>query len=564
MPRDPDGLKVASKWADGQVADRADPPDALRASGFPESYGPGGTDTVMRLRINQILAELSGHGVEFNTAGFMDWDAGRNYPANAHTWGGRQLWRATVATGPDHSNATDPSAAGQVIWVPFTADSTGDQVPDLDIDIFKLSKWAAEGEMNRAELGNLRISGWPATYSPVDGETPRRLRLNQIFAELSALGMDVRDYGGILPWSAEANYRASAGCSRGSLLYESAVATGPNSGNVTDPLTPGQAVWVRIIGRISEPAAPVMRATAGVNQVIAEWDAPDDNGDSITGYRLQWKSGVQAYSVVLQRMTSSLSQTISGLANGTVYTFRVFATNGQGEGPASAEVTAAPRAEVPGIPRNVTATARSRGALVGWGEPPANGSTIIGYRVQWRKDNEAFSTINEQAVTGTSVTITGLDNGDTYFFRVVATNAIGDGAWSDGLASTVPFASPPGRTVSPRASQRDGALATSWTAPNDGGSDITEYLLEWRKSTEAYSPATQQVVSGTSFRVGSLENGTEYTLRVSARNIEGYGPVSVEFTGTPQPASIHLNGRSQAWGWVWSEISEGTARYAGR
>ena len=69
--------------------------------------------------------------------------------------------------------------------------------------------------------------------------------------------------------------------------------------------------------------------------------------------------------------------------------------------------------------------------------PDNNGAAISDYDVQYRQGSAGgFSTWNHVG-TGTSVTITGLTNGQEYQLQVRAENSKGDGAWS-ALASGTP------------------------------------------------------------------------------------------------------------------------------
>jgi hypothetical protein len=80
------------------------------------------------------------------------------------------------------------------------------------------------------------------------------------------------------------------------------------------------------------PAAPTnVSATAGNASVTLTWTAPSNNGGSaITGYVITPLSG-SAVSV-----GNVTSDTVSGLTNGTIYTFTVAAINTVGIGPSSA------------------------------------------------------------------------------------------------------------------------------------------------------------------------------------------------------------------------------------
>ena len=81
-------------------------------------------------------------------------------------------------------------------------------------------------------------------------------------------------------------------------------------------------------------------------ELDVSWSATaSDGGAEVTGYRVQWKSGAEAYdgseASVRQAVLGggAASHTITGLANGTAYAVRVLAVNAAGAG-AAAEATA--------------------------------------------------------------------------------------------------------------------------------------------------------------------------------------------------------------------------------
>jgi len=101
------------------------------------------------------------------------------------------------------------------------------------------------------------------------------------------------------------------------------------------------------------PGAPTGLSGAGGNgQVALTWTAPSSNGgNSITGYVVEYTpSGGAAQTVSTGSATASY--TVTGLTNGTAYTFRVAAVNAIGTGAyssASAAVTPAGAFTPPGI-----------------------------------------------------------------------------------------------------------------------------------------------------------------------------------------------------------------------
>jgi large repetitive protein len=134
--------------------------------------------------------------------------------------------------------------------------------------------------------------------------------------------------------------------------------------------------------------------------------------------------------------STATTQVISGLTNGTAYTFKVAAHNGNGLGYSSA-ATLPIAVGAPLAPTGVTATAGAGSATVTW-TPPAsdNGSAITGYVVRALVGTTAVKTVSVPAVTQT--TISGLSKGTSYTFTVAAKNANGTGPASSASNAVIP------------------------------------------------------------------------------------------------------------------------------
>ncbi len=315
----------------------------------------------------------------------------------------------------------------------------------------------------------------------------------------------------------------------------------------------------------SDPSAPVVpsttpdaptitSATAGNGQITVAWTAPSFNGGSaVTGYRATaYDSGLNVISTCTT--SGALTCVITGLTNGTTYTVSVQAINVNGSGTASTTLSATPSTK-PTAPVNVTAIPSNGAAIVSWTVPSSDGgSPILSYTVTAYSGVNAMTTCTTPDGTTLTCTVTGLSNGTPYTFKVVATNANGSSPAS--LASS-PATTPTGNPGAPTAVQSiagNGQLTASWTAPvATGGSPITFYTATAYNGN--VSAATCQTSDGSTLTcvITGLSNGTAYTVKVTATNVNGMSPASIAATAvTPSTkpnaptAVIAVAGSAQA------------------
>ena len=159
---------------------------------------------------------------------------------------------------------------------------------------------------------------------------------------------------------------------------------------------------------------------------MLSWTAPASNGGSaITGYVVTPSIGGVAQTPVTFA-SAATTQTVTGLTNGTAYTFTVAAINGVGTGPGSGPSGAVTPATTPGAPTIVSGTGGLAQVTLTWTAPASDGgSAITGYIV-----TPYLAGIPQTPVTfssaATTETVTGLFTG-LYTFTVTAVNAVGTG-----------------------------------------------------------------------------------------------------------------------------------------
>ena len=314
------------------------------------------------------------------------------------------------------------------------------------------------------------------------------------------------------------NGQPAAGCRIG---YPAFHETPPNYTSNGWALFDNAVAWA-VAGCSSSPASPPgaptgVSAVAGDASARVSWTPPVDTGGSpITGYTVTGSPGGASVSVG----GGVTSANVSGLVNGTSYTFTVVATNGVGDGPPSDpsnEVTPSAPQEptAPGMPMNVSALAGDASAWVSWTIPiDDGGSPITGYTVTSSPGGREASV----GAAETSATVSGLTNGVTYTFTVVATNAVGDSLPSE-----------PSNPVTPEATVVSGEVL--FVVGNAGSLSAGEAAVLSRLESLGF---TVVVESGASVVTGDAAGKA---LVVVSSNVSE-GAVGSKFTNVSEPVII--------------------------
>lgn len=173
-----------------------------------------------------------------------------------------------------------------------------------------------------------------------------------------------------------------------------------------------------------------LKVTRGDRSAAVSWSAPSTlGGATLSAYAVQARSynaGSKTWSSwSTKSSTTSRAVTVTGLANGTRYEFRVRAKTSVGEGAASVSVAVVPAGK-PKAPTSVKASSpKKRAVKVSWAKSAANGSAVTKYVVQYSTNGSTFRTLKTVSGSTTSYTWTGATSKKKYYVRVYAVNAVG-------------------------------------------------------------------------------------------------------------------------------------------
>ena len=187
---------------------------------------------------------------------------------------------------------------------------------------------------------------------------------------------------------------------------------------------------------------------------------------------------------------------------------------------------------IPGAPTGVSATSNEdTQSTVSFTAPSNGGSAITSYTVT--------ATPGGATATGTSspIVVTGLTNGTTYRFHVLATNVTGNSAYSSYSSNATPLGTPssPGLTVIPL--YVSGKLAITITAStNKGGLHVNvAYTCQYKVTSADDSTYLPITLAGLNATVTGLTDDTSYTVRAYASNSAHSSSI---VTATVTPACV--------------------------
>ena len=271
--------------------------------------------------------------------------------------------------------------------------------------------------------------------------------------------------------------------------------------------------------RISAPAAPLAPTLQPQDGAVTVTVARSLQGGEPTAYVVTAAPG-GANCTILAPSTGCI---ISGLTNGTAYSFTTVASNATGTSVTSTSASTIP-ATLPDAPTGLSASNTKTTTSVTWAAPASDGgSPISGYTVTvFDSSNQSVGTCTTNGAT--TCAIPGLTYNETYTFQAVARNAVGP---STSSVASVPFTvvSAPDAPTIAAVTAGNTTATVSLNAPVDSGSsEVTSYRItavDYQGNLTGQSCTVSAGTTPLSCEMTGLVNGSQYKFKAVAINNVG-------------------------------------------
>lgn len=277
------------------------------------------------------------------------------------------------------------------------------------------------------------------------------------------------------------------------------------------------------------PAAPGNLVVTVVSSASLKLDWTD-NSSNETSFKIQRKVAGGAFAMVGSVGANILTFTDTGLQADTAYTYRVFASHGGGDSPASNEASGTTLPAPPTAPSSLNAMALSQTQIrLDWTDASNNET---GFKIERSTDGTNFQSVGMVAMNVLIFTDSGLTANTAYTYRVKATNAGGDSAPSP-TASATTLPNPPTAPANLLANALSGtAVQLAWV---DNSNNESGFSVERRTGAGMFAEIARPMANATSHQDTGLTPGVSYTYRVRAFNAGGNSAFTNEATVTTTP-----------------------------
>jgi uncharacterized protein (TIGR02145 family) len=265
---------------------------------------------------------------------------------------------------------------------------------------------------------------------------------------------------------------------------------------------------------LPKPAAPVISTvTPGDANVIVSWGAVS----GAASYTLYYKEGTTVDTTVTTKVSgAALTQTVTGLKNGTVHAFAVTAVNANGKSSLSEIRTATPQVPVAGAPTLSAPTPGSGKVTLSW--TAVTGA--LSYKVYCQSGTVTAidtATATKKAVAAVLTTdISSLTNCQVYTFGVSSVNAGGESVIGT-LQTGSPVSAVPTITTAPNPTKTacEGTLVEIDVGATPVGNTL---IYQWSKDTRVITTAENSTADKATFVIPSAATGDAGTYSCLVKN----------------------------------------------
>lgn len=290
------------------------------------------------------------------------------------------------------------------------------------------------------------------------------------FAEITSVGANVTSYSNTGLTSGQTYYyRVRAYNAGGYSSYSPEANATP--GGTTAPATPSN----------------LQAVAASSSQINLTWN---DNSNNETNFRIERKTGTGgSFTEITTVNANTTSYSNTGLTASTTYYYRIRAYNAAGYSSYSPEANATTQATatIPNAPTNLVALRTGASQItINWQD---NSGNETGFRIERKAGTSgSWAEITVTAANVTSLANNGLSAGNTFFYRVRATNTAGNSAYSNTAGS-----SPGNYDLIIPAMAHTGSWVSDLDLANTSGTAASVQLALLRFGTDNTSPTTSTV-----------------------------------------------------------------------
>jgi titin len=271
-------------------------------------------------------------------------------------------------------------------------------------------------------------------------------------------------------------------------------------------------------GPVSVETAPDAPVLTGVPASSSEIDLTWTPVLSATGYTVKTNASGSWVAVATQPTGTATTLAVVNLSSGTAYSFEVIANNVINNSTTLSSVASQPAtlSTLLGPPSSLTAGATTATSVV------LNWTAVTGatsYVVQQSVDQSTWTTLSPGTpITTNTYTDTSVTAGNTYYYRVMASNSLGvSDPNTTVLTVLTPLNAPTGlAAVANSATQ----ITLTWNQDTDAG--LTGYLLQGASSSSGtWTTIASPLATDTNAVIGGLTTATTYYYRLIAVSAGG-------------------------------------------